>query len=247
MTSSPQVETKTTKTVELKKPVTPKKRKEENKKPQPKKVEPVEVVAESNEKVNKVDEDTQQTDTQQTDTQQTDVSRNVSVSVRAELLTLVESKNNEISKHKRELVSLKKLIKQYDNEVKELSKRGKRRKSPTNENYKKKTPSGIHERGRLSDELYTFLERYDVKRGELIARTGLIKYINQYVKEHNLQHPDDKTIIIPDKTLVKLYAPPSAKPRAKSALEDKETPVHTFTSVYRDLEKHWSKADKTLE
>ena len=40
-----------------------------------------------------------------------------------------------------------------------------------------------------------------LKKGELIARTGVTKRINAYCKEHGLQKESDKRTILPDKKL----------------------------------------------
>ena len=59
-------------------------------------------------------------------------------------------------------------------------------------------PSGFQKPLKVSSELQKFLGLPD---GELIARTQVTKSVNAYCKEHNLQKPDDKRVILADKTL----------------------------------------------
>ena len=62
-------------------------------------------------------------------------------------------------------------------------------------------PSGFQKPLNVSPELRKFLGLPD---GELIARTQVTKSVNAYCKEHNLQNPEDKRIILADSTLRKL-------------------------------------------
>ena len=62
----------------------------------------------------------------------------------------------------------------------------------------KKTPSGFAKPTKLSNELCAFLE---VEPGTELARTDVTRRINQYIKENNLQFPDDKRKIRPDAKL----------------------------------------------
>ena len=62
-------------------------------------------------------------------------------------------------------------------------------------------PSGFQKPLNVSQELRKFL---GLPEGELIARTQVTKSVNAYCKEHNLQNPEDKRIILADSTLRKL-------------------------------------------
>ena len=62
-------------------------------------------------------------------------------------------------------------------------------------------PSGFQKPLNVSPELRKFL---GLPEGELIARTQVTKSVNAYCKEHNLQNPEDKRIILADSTLRKL-------------------------------------------
>ena len=53
----------------------------------------------------------------------------------------------------------------------------------------------------LTNELYEFM---DIQRGELVERNDVTRRVNQYIKENDLERPDNKRFIVPDKTLEKL-------------------------------------------
>lgn len=65
----------------------------------------------------------------------------------------------------------------------------------------KKTQSGFAKPTKLSPELYTFLGIADT---ELLSRTDVTRHINKYVKDNNLQKPDERKVILPDEKLGKL-------------------------------------------
>lgn len=71
---------------------------------------------------------------------------------------------------------------------------------------KKKTgersPGGLEIPTAISDEMAKFCE---VSPGTLVARIGVLNKINEYIKEHKLQNPENKREILCDKKLAKLF------------------------------------------
>lgn len=55
---------------------------------------------------------------------------------------------------------------------------------------------------KISNELCDFI---NIPHGTLIARTDVTKFLNLYIKNHNLQNPNNKKTILPDDTLIKLF------------------------------------------
>ena len=53
----------------------------------------------------------------------------------------------------------------------------------------------------ISDELCEFL---DIPHGSQVPRTEVTKFLIAYISEHNLTHPEKKTIVVPDDKLTKL-------------------------------------------
>ena len=82
-----------------------------------------------------------------------------------------------------------------EREIKAAQKAVKKRRS-TN-----RKPSGFTKPTMISDELATFLGR---PKGSEMARTEVTREINAYIKQHNLQNPENKRNINPDTKLRKL-------------------------------------------
>jgi chromatin remodeling complex protein RSC6 len=62
----------------------------------------------------------------------------------------------------------------------------------------RKSPSGFAKPNKISDELCDFI---GVPHGTEKSRTDITRYINAYVKEHNLNKPTNRRIILPDDKL----------------------------------------------
>ncbi|KAH0670597.1 hypothetical protein KY290_026814 [Solanum tuberosum] len=71
---------------------------------------------------------------------------------------------------------------------------------PATTESKKREPRGIMKPGRVSPEMQAFL-------GGLpeIPRTQALKFIWAHIKQHNLQDPEDKKVIICDDKLKKIF------------------------------------------
>lgn len=62
-------------------------------------------------------------------------------------------------------------------------------------------PNGFAKPAKITDELCDFLT---VPRGTLISRTDVTRKINAYIKDHNLNKPENKRFILPDVKLRKI-------------------------------------------
>jgi upstream activation factor subunit UAF30 len=87
---------------------------------------------------------------------------------------------------------LKQVKKDYAKEVKQLQKKKKSGGSGI------KHQSGIAKPGFISPELCNFI---GVTKGTELARTEVIKYVNKYIKENQLQDQNNKKVILPDAKL----------------------------------------------
>ncbi len=116
-----------------------------------------------------------------------------------------------IEKDLRDVRALGKKLQQVHNkEVKQLQSAvksgGRRRKNVLKDpNAPKRTPKGIAAPTPLSSELAAFLK---VEPDTWLARTEVIKRLNAYIKENDLQNPKDKRLIIPDTALERLIKKP---------------------------------------
>ena len=91
--------------------------------------------------------------------------------------------------------NLKILQKEVLKERKEYKKKESKIKK---KNDKKKSPSGFAKPTPISSDLSNFL---GIPIGDQIARTDVTSKVIAYVKEHNLQNPEDKKQIVPDAKL----------------------------------------------
>lgn len=84
--------------------------------------------------------------------------------------------------------------------LKETARKNKRRSKPA-EGKAPRAPSGFAKPALISTALCTFLNK---PKGTEMARTEVTKFLTTYIKEHNLQDPENKRRILPDKKLGKL-------------------------------------------
>jgi chromatin remodeling complex protein RSC6 len=63
---------------------------------------------------------------------------------------------------------------------------------------KERKPCGFAVSTKVTPEMSEFIGK---PIGELISRIEITKYLNKYIKEQHLEHPDNKQIIVPDAKL----------------------------------------------
>lgn len=108
------------------------------------------------------------------------------IQVLTDKLSALTTLNKEIQ------VALKQVVKSYDKLHKIVDKIQKKRDNA------RKSPSGFAKPNKISDELCDFI---GVAHGTEKSRTDITRYINSYVKEHNLNKPSNRRIILPDDKL----------------------------------------------
>ena len=89
----------------------------------------------------------------------------------------------------------KEVIKERKDLLKKSSKNSKKKK-------KKNSLSGFAVPTKITNELAEFL---NLEKNIEISRTDVTSLICKYIKDNNLQNPDNKKIIIPDERLKKLF------------------------------------------
>jgi len=123
----------------------------------------------------------------------------------------------------KELVSEVKIVqKDYNKIQKQTNKKSKKSASSTSSN---RAPSGFAKPTRISDQLCEFL---GVSKGSSLARTEVTRVINTYIKQHNLQDPNDKRRIIPNSSL-------------RTILGLQEGEVASYFTLQRLLKSHFLK------
>ena len=150
---------------------------------------------------------------------------------------LIKSKQDLIVELKKEMQELKRMLRDHENEVKEASKKNRKKKAPSEDNIPRK-PSGFAAPVIVSDELYTFLEPFGVKRGEPVARTDVTKYITLYIKDKDLQNPEHRREIIPDSTLSRILGPAQEH---KDPSDEQSPMIITYLKLQKYLSHHFVK------
>ena len=118
---------------------------------------------------------------------------------------------------------LKALHKSTLKHLKTMSKKKKR----TPSDKKNRTPSGFAKPTKMSQELCKFLNKPE---GTEMARTEVTKYITQYVKDHDLQTPQNRREIKCDKSL-------------KALLNVEDDTTVTYFNLQKYMKVHFMKAE----
>ena len=114
-------------------------------------------------------------------------------------------------------MALKQVAKNYEKLQKVVDKIQKKRDNA------RKSPSGVAKPNKISDELCDFI---GVPHGTEKSRTDITRYINSYVKEHNLNKPTNRRIILPD-------------PKLRAILNVKDGEEVTFFILQRLISHHF--------
>lgn len=111
------------------------------------------------------------------------------------ILVLVEKITSLASLIKDIQTSIKPVVKEHDKLRKIVDRIQKKRENA------RKSPSGFAKPNKISNELCDFI---GVPHGTEKSRTEITRCINAYVKEHNLNKPSNRRIILPDEKLKKI-------------------------------------------
>ena len=109
------------------------------------------------------------------------------------IMSTITAVKSQISALQNQIRGLEKGVKR---EVKNLKKEATRTKPKGN-----RKPSGFAKPTKISDELCQFMNK---NNGAKVARTEVTQYLIGYIKENNLQHPDNRKVIDPNDDLKKL-------------------------------------------
>lgn len=178
------------------------------------------------------------------------------VSFRHRLDSLIQATTLHMNSLKSHVQEMKKLQKEHDLLLKEASKKTKKKKGPR-DFTKPRRATGFAEPVIVSDELYSFLvktkatmkdpsfvptsqeeysnwPRVPVVKGTPVARTDVTSHISKYIREHNLQNPEERREIVPDATLRKIFSEPT-----EVSKRDPTKKVHTYLQLQRYVNRHF--------
>jgi upstream activation factor subunit UAF30 len=91
---------------------------------------------------------------------------------------------------------------------------------------KERKPCGFAVSSKVSPEMCEFMGR---KEGELISRIEITKYLNKYIKEKDLENPENRQNIVPDENLWKILG------------EEARNEKITHFTIQKYLNKHFLK------
>ena len=130
----------------------------------------------------------------------------VNVNTEYDTLMAIASELDEKAKALRlESANIRKAAKAFQKQLKAAQVSKGKKKKVRDPNAPKRQPAGFAKPTVLSPELCKFL---DIDESTLVARTDVTKKITEYIKEHNLQNPNNKREILLDGPLKKLLNPP---------------------------------------
>ena len=124
------------------------------------------------------------------------------------------------------LVVVKGLQKDYAKAQKQ-TKKSKKNSTPGT----KRNPSGFEKPTHISDQLAEFL---GVESGTMMARTGVTRIINEYIKKNDLQNKADRRKIEPDEKLQAILSTP------------KDFPLSYF-NLQSSIKNHFKSANSPIE
>jgi len=112
------------------------------------------------------------------------------------ILSTLTTFKSQITSLQQQLRGLEKVVKRELMVARKAAEKKRQRKA-------NRKPSGFAKPSAISSELCVFMSKDD---GVHVARTEVTQFIIKYIKEHELQNPENRKIIVPDATLKKLLA-----------------------------------------
>lgn len=152
---------------------------------------------------------------------------------------LVEAKNAQINVLREEIKELRKLQKDHDQIVRNMSKKKKR----VRKEGEPKRESALSRPIEISEDMSKFLEPYGIKKGDLVSRVDVNRMVNRYIKENNLQNSEYRREIIPDAKLKKILGDSI---EYKVAGDESSAKVYTYLKLQRYLARHFPKREPVV-
>lgn len=162
-------------------------------------------------------------------------------SMRQRFEALIKARQDQMAELKREIQELRKMQRDHEHALKDAAKKSKKKKAPRDDSKPRK-PSGFASPVVVSDELYSFLQSFGVKKGDPIARTEVTKHITSYIRDHNLQNPENRREIVPDAALKKVFGEPNQR---RDPNDESSPMVYTYLKLQTYLSAHFPKKSKS--
>lgn len=153
---------------------------------------------------------------------------------------LLSRKREEGKRLREEMQMLRDTLIAYNKQMRDMKKNKKTRQA--NKGNVNKKPSGFAQSAPVKDELCEFL---GLEPGSSIARTEVTQKVIKYVKDNNLEEPNNKRYIIPDDALEKIVGSEEVRLKTmqdyKLKLEERVKHLTEGTKAYDDAVKKANK------
>ena len=110
------------------------------------------------------------------------------------ILSTLTTFKSQITSLQQQMRGLEKVVKRELSTAREAAEKKRQKKA-------NRKPSGFAKPSSISSELSQFMSK---EEGVQVARTEVTQFIIKYIKEHDLQNPANRKMILPDDTLTKL-------------------------------------------
>ena len=114
-------------------------------------------------------------------------------------MATIETLSNDIASLRNEVKNLAKLVRKIRSHQEDPS--GEKQKARTKNN-------GFNRKMEITDSLKEFM---GLDADGVVSRSDVTRYINKYIKDNDLKHPDNGRVIVMDEKLTKLLSPPDGE------------------------------------
>uniref|UniRef100_A0A6C0JC67 DM2 domain-containing protein n=1 Tax=viral metagenome TaxID=1070528 RepID=A0A6C0JC67_9ZZZZ len=120
--------------------------------------------------------------------------------------SLIAQNDNILNNQRQMLTTLRRVFKTHSRNMRDYEKNAarERRRAKKDPNRKKREPSGFAVPTSLSSKLCDFL---GIAHSEKLSRTDVTRKVTSYIREQNLQVPENRRSFVPDKKLGAILGP----------------------------------------
>lgn len=167
------------------------------------------------------------------------------MNISMEMSNFIEREKKYVTHIKENIKVITDMKKAYDRQMRNMKKNKKKKRDP-NAPASDRKPSGFAKPTKISDALCDF---FALDHGSMMARTDAAKKVCDYVRDNNLQNPQNRRFIILDAALEKLLGTPEERIETTKArkLEKPKTIISEdvgYFNIPLHLNKHFFKSVK---
>ena len=114
-------------------------------------------------------------------------------------MATIDTLSTDIASLRSEVKNLAKLVRKIRSHQEDPS--GEKQQARTKNN-------GFNRKMEITDDLKAFM---NLDANGVVSRSDVTRYINKYIKDNDLKHPDNGRVIVMDEKLTKLLSPPDGE------------------------------------